>query len=242
MASIATHKAFQKPSTATKDVQPDNIPPTRKELSVNDSGGAVASMPVEVGKARETVREFHGNLDKETTADKIDVNDSYKYSGHGLMEVSDEKSDERETSQQFPQPLFSLDGLAVSEGGRVLDNDGRAVGKVVEGDPIDLLGQIVNGYGEILDEDGDLIGCVDPLNEDVASEGGRDYRVWAHDAGVDVLGREEASPHIGMRKKHYTSTEIVAETCEAPEKEMKVEVELPPPGATGDQVQSGQEG
>ncbi|KAL3431003.1 hypothetical protein BDV09DRAFT_199123 [Aspergillus tetrazonus] len=274
MASIATHKAFQKPSTATKDVQPDNIPSTRKvfkeqsassreinasvpsgdraatspleqfdeEVRMSASGGAVASMPAEVGKARETVRELHSELDKETAADKIDVNDSYKYNGHGFMKVPGEKSDQRDSTQQFPRSLSRLDGLAVGEGGKVLDNDGRAVGRVVEGDPKDLVGQIVNGYGEILDEDGDLIGCVDPMNEDAASEGGRDYRVWRDDPGVDALGREEASPHIDMRKKHYTTPEIVAQTREAPEKEIKAEVELPLPGSTENLIQADQEG
>ncbi|KAL4811975.1 hypothetical protein BDW67DRAFT_189105 [Aspergillus spinulosporus] len=199
-------------------------------------------MPVKVSKKVETVRELHNELGKETVANTTDVNDSYKFSGPGHMKVPDEISDHRGTSLQFPRPLSSLDGLAVSEGGRVLGNDGRAVGKVVEGDPDDLVGQIVNGYGEILDEDGDLIGCVDPLIEDATRDRGRDYRVWGDDPGDDTLGREEASPQIDMRKKHYTSPEIIAETHEAQEKEMKVEVELPPPGVTEDQVQAGQEG
>ncbi|CBF82436.1 DUF3659 domain-containing protein [Aspergillus nidulans FGSC A4] len=212
-----------------------------EEVNVSASGGAVASTPVEVGKARETVRGLHSELDKETAADKIDVNDSYKYNEHGFMKVPGGKSDQRDSTQQFPRSLSSLHGLAVSEGGNVLDNDGRAVGKVVEGDPNDLVGQIVNGYGEILDEDGDLIGCVDPLNEGAASEGGRDYRVWGDDPSVYALGREEASLHIDM-KKHYPTPVIVAETREASEKEMEADVELPLPASTENLIQAGQEG
>ncbi|KAL4733059.1 hypothetical protein BDV11DRAFT_176058 [Aspergillus similis] len=271
MASLATHRAFQKPSTTTKDVQPGNTPSTRKmfkkqsaktretnassgdraatsplkefekDVSVNDSGGAVAPMPVEMGKARETIQELHGELEKETGADKIMVSDSYKYSGPGHVKVPNELPDHTDISGRLPGSLSSLDGLVVSEGGRVLNKDGRAVGKVVEGDPNDLVGQIVNGYGEILDEDGDLIGCVDPLNEDVASDRSKDGRVWGDDPGVNALGREEASPRIDMRENHYTSPERVAETRESPE-EMKMEVERPPPGTTEEQTQAGQKG
>ncbi|KAL4753456.1 hypothetical protein BDW72DRAFT_201579 [Aspergillus terricola var. indicus] len=213
-----------------------------EDVSGNDSVGTVASMPVEVGKARETIKELHDELDKETGADAIMVTDSYKSSKPGLIKLPDEMPDHTDISRQLPRSLSRLNGLAVSEGGRILDNDGCAVGKVVEGDPNDLVGQIVNGYGEILDEDGDLIGCVDPLYEDAASDRGRDSRVWGDDPGVDALGRGDASPHMDLRKKHYTSPEIVAETREFPENEMKLEMELPPPGVTEDQAQAGKEG
>ncbi|KAI9371055.1 hypothetical protein BJX61DRAFT_544026 [Aspergillus egyptiacus] len=63
--------------------------------------------------------------------------------------------------EKIPLDLSSLAGLEVAEGGKILDGQGRAIGRVVEGDPEDLIGQIVDGNGDILDEDGDLIGRVE---------------------------------------------------------------------------------
>ncbi|PYI22695.1 hypothetical protein BO99DRAFT_468457 [Aspergillus violaceofuscus CBS 115571] len=54
--------------------------------------------------------------------------------------------------------LASLEGLSVEEGGMIMSSAGQPIGEVVEGDPDDLVGQTVGKNGEILDEDGDLIG------------------------------------------------------------------------------------
>jgi len=57
--------------------------------------------------------------------------------------------------------LGELDGLPVSEGGMIENSSGLAVGKIVEGDPEDLVGYTVNGEGEIVDDEGDAIGRVE---------------------------------------------------------------------------------
>ncbi|KAL3494406.1 hypothetical protein BJX62DRAFT_234282 [Aspergillus germanicus] len=69
--------------------------------------------------------------------------------------------------------LAKLYGFTVSEGGKVLDDDGEVIGRVVEGEPEDLIGQTVDDDGEILDEDGDLIGRVDVVREE-EEEGARE--------------------------------------------------------------------
>ena len=51
-----------------------------------------------------------------------------------------------------------LDGLEVGEDGNILGSDGTPQGKIVEGDPKDLIGLKLNDKGEIVDEDGDVIG------------------------------------------------------------------------------------
>ncbi|KAE8354548.1 hypothetical protein BDV28DRAFT_164117 [Aspergillus coremiiformis] len=56
-----------------------------------------------------------------------------------------------------------LTGLPVSDGGFIVDQAGETVGKVVEGDAQDLVGYAPNDHGEILDDDGDLIGRVEPI-------------------------------------------------------------------------------
>jgi rubrerythrin len=63
--------------------------------------------------------------------------------------------------------LAQLDGLPVSDGGVIKNAAGQIVGRIVEGDPEDLIGYTLNDDGEIVDEDGDAIGRVDliPVEE-----------------------------------------------------------------------------
>ncbi|KAJ5739386.1 hypothetical protein N7533_012170 [Penicillium manginii] len=63
----------------------------------------------------------------------------------------------------IPLDLSALKGLVVSDGGKILGQDGNPLGEVVEGEPDDLVGQTVGEDGEIIDEEGDLIGRVDVL-------------------------------------------------------------------------------
>ena len=72
-------------------------------------------------------------------------------------------------AQAIPIDLSALVGLQVSDGGKILGQDGNPLGEVVEGDPEDLVGQTVGDDGEIVDEEGDLIGRVDIL-PDVAEK------------------------------------------------------------------------
>ncbi|KAJ6039583.1 hypothetical protein N7444_008488 [Penicillium canescens] len=70
----------------------------------------------------------------------------------------------------LPTDLSELRGLEVNEKGQILDDDGNAVGTLVEGEPSDLAGQVVGEGGEILDEDGDLIGRVELLSDETAKQ------------------------------------------------------------------------
>ncbi|OJD25486.1 hypothetical protein ACJ73_03150 [Blastomyces percursus] len=65
-----------------------------------------------------------------------------------------------------PVDLSALKGLEVGNEGKIYGKGGKAVGYVVEGDPSDLIGQIVGENGEILDEDGVPIGRVEVLSEE----------------------------------------------------------------------------
>ncbi|KAJ5770869.1 uncharacterized protein N7511_002920 [Penicillium nucicola] len=73
-----------------------------------------------------------------------------------------------ETVPNLPTDVSELKGLEVSEEGHILDDDGNAIGILVEGDPSDLAGLTVGDEGEILDEDGDLIGRVDLVRDETA--------------------------------------------------------------------------
>ncbi|EED16186.1 LEA domain protein [Talaromyces stipitatus ATCC 10500] len=65
----------------------------------------------------------------------------------------------------LPLDLSALKGLEVGEGGKIFDKADNPLGEVVEGEPEDLVGQTVGDDGEILDEDGDLIGRVELLDD-----------------------------------------------------------------------------
>ncbi|OQD80486.1 hypothetical protein PENANT_c035G04491 [Penicillium antarcticum] len=80
----------------------------------------------------------------------------------------------------LPTDLSELKGLEVSEEGHILDDDGNAIGVLVEGDPSDLAGRAVGEGGEILDEDGDLIGRVELVSDATAKYAD------ATDEGVDA--------------------------------------------------------
>lgn len=77
----------------------------------------------------------------------------------------------KDVTEKLPVPLdlSALKGLEIVEGGEIHGQDGNPIGKVVEGDPEDLVGQTVRDDGEIIDEEGDLIGRVDILH-DVAEQ------------------------------------------------------------------------
>ncbi|KAL2834842.1 hypothetical protein BJY01DRAFT_252816 [Aspergillus pseudoustus] len=72
-------------------------------------------------------------------------------------------------SERHHLELAKLCGLSVSEGGKVLDDDGRVIGQVVDGQPQELIGR--TGY-----EDGYLLGRVDVFRagDDHEGEGERD--------------------------------------------------------------------
>jgi hypothetical protein len=61
--------------------------------------------------------------------------------------------------------LSQLKGFEITGERDILDGDGKAVGTIVEGEPSELVGQVVGEDGEILDEDGDLIGRVELIGE-----------------------------------------------------------------------------
>ncbi|KAF3391581.1 hypothetical protein F1880_007694 [Penicillium rolfsii] len=63
--------------------------------------------------------------------------------------------------------LAQLEGLPVSDGGVIKNSAGQIVGKIVEGDPEDLIGYTLNDDGEVVDDDGDAIGRVEllPIDE-----------------------------------------------------------------------------
>lgn len=93
-----------------------------------------------------------------------------------LHEVADQAKNAADDAQEKvgeidPENLVTdiaqLEGLPVSDGGVIKNAAGQIVGRIVEGDPEDLIGYTLNDDGEIVDEEGDAIGRVDliPVEE-----------------------------------------------------------------------------
>ncbi|KAJ6118978.1 hypothetical protein N7471_013598 [Penicillium samsonianum] len=74
------------------------------------------------------------------------------------MEFPGEEQSKLDQAKDVVTTLGELDGLPVSESGMIKNSSGLAVGKIVEGDPEDLVGYTVNDEGEIVDDEGDAIG------------------------------------------------------------------------------------
>ncbi|CAG7956071.1 unnamed protein product [Penicillium salamii] len=119
--------------------------------------------------------------------------------------------------------LAQLDGLPVSDGGVIKNAAGQIVGRIVEGDPEDLIGYTLNDDGEIVDEEGDAIGRVDliPIEEqkkaieeaagDVTEkvDGAKDDLEDQYEDAQDSLSANEAenaAPSVGKAASQAKST------------------------------------
>ena len=84
-----------------------------------------------------------------------------------LPDKAKEVSDQ--TAEDLPE-IGVLDGLEVGEDGNILGSDGTPLGKIVEGDPKDLVGLKLNDKGEIVDQDGDVIGRAEVVPGEVSKK------------------------------------------------------------------------
>ncbi|TKA83837.1 hypothetical protein B0A55_00134 [Friedmanniomyces simplex] len=71
---------------------------------------------------------------------------------------------EEEAPQEVAAPdlpdLSTLDGLKVNKKGQILDEDGDVIGELVDGELSECAGKKVNDKGEILDKEGNVVGHV----------------------------------------------------------------------------------
>ena len=79
-----------------------------------------------------------------------------------------------ELADQAPVPELPevevLKGLEVGEEGNILGPDGTPLGKLVDGDPSELLGKTLNENGEIVDEEGNVIGRAEVVPGEAADK------------------------------------------------------------------------
>ncbi|PYH83771.1 hypothetical protein BO82DRAFT_352519 [Aspergillus uvarum CBS 121591] len=140
-------------------------------------------------------------------------------------EGQEEQQEEEENGQEQPTPslnggpteshpehldLSVLKGLEVGEDGLIHDQDGNAIGRLVEGKPEDLVGYTVGDNGEILDEDGDLIGVVDVLAE--AFQNQQDGVDASQAGGPDEDQEEEEEEEEGQHEQTNGIVDQAADT------------------------------
>ena len=83
-----------------------------------------------------------------------------------LEQYGDGVEEDDEDGPQLP-PLSILEGLSCQVDGLIYDADGNTIGKVVDGDPQDLQSAVLNGEGEFVDEEGNVVGHAE-IHEDAA--------------------------------------------------------------------------
>ncbi|KAK4956098.1 hypothetical protein LTR66_013391, partial [Elasticomyces elasticus] len=117
-----------------------------------------------------------GTKDAQATAEEgaEDAKATAEEGVEGATATAEDGADAEDTAEaatgqeapELPLDLSVLKGLEVQQDGTVLDNEGKPIGKLVEGDAEDLQGYPIGDDGEILDDDGDLVGRVELLPEE----------------------------------------------------------------------------
>ena len=174
------------------------------------NGSDVESSEEGLDEAGEVYREA-----REATEE--DVADDATEKACQIFESADDAGEGEEEAAEAPQlgvlpedlPIdFSvLSGLGVNEDGFVYDNGGITIGQLTEGSAEDLAGYPIGDNGEVLDEDGDLVGRVELLPNEIKRqlretreqgtelpEGADEYRDWAADAVEALLRRWTTLP------------------------------------------------
>ncbi|KAK1072808.1 hypothetical protein LTR74_002323 [Friedmanniomyces endolithicus] len=81
-----------------------------------------------------------------------------------VEELGEAEEAEEEAPQEVPAPdlpdLSILDGLKVNKKGQILDEDGEVIGELVDGELSECAGKKVNDQGEILNKEGNVVGHV----------------------------------------------------------------------------------
>ena len=84
---------------------------------------------------------------------------------NATKELLEELGELQEKEPDLPD-LTILDGYKVNKSGKILNEDGDAIGVLIDGELSECAGKKVNEKGDVLDKDGNVIGRVTTLNED----------------------------------------------------------------------------
>ncbi|KAJ5355226.1 uncharacterized protein N7496_012438 [Penicillium cataractarum] len=171
-AKDAAGKAKDTASKGAETVS-NNVPldlSALKGLSVADGGQILGQDGTPLGKVVEgdpedlvgqTVGDDGEIVDEDgDLIGRVDILHDVADQANGIPEEAESKLDE---AKNVVTDLAQLEGFAVSDGGVIKNSAGQVVGKIVEGDPEDLIGYTLNDDGEVVDDEGDAIGRVELL-------------------------------------------------------------------------------
>lgn len=99
-----------------------------------------------------------------------DVQDTADDAEGEADEAAEGATGEMPDLSSLPLDYSVLEGLEVKEDGIAYDSEGNPVGKLAEGDAEDLAGYPIAENGEILDDDGDLVGRVELLPDTIRQQ------------------------------------------------------------------------
>ncbi|KAK8229700.1 hypothetical protein HDK77DRAFT_383006 [Phyllosticta capitalensis] len=147
-------------------------------LKVNKKGKVLDEEGEEIGEL------VQGDLKKvagKTINDKGEVLDNGKVIGRveivpgeaaqeATRELLSRLGELDEGPKQIIPNLDILDGLKVNKKGQVLNEDGDAIGELVQGELSDCAGKKLNDKGEVLDKDGNIIGRVRVLPQELGED------------------------------------------------------------------------
>ncbi|KAH5319350.1 hypothetical protein HBI12_112840 [Parastagonospora nodorum] len=151
--------------SATDDVQ-DKAKSTADDAedTVEDTAdGAKDTAEDTADGAKDTAESAKGTAEDATEEATEDVQSK-------TGDVKDSVEDTTGQDLPYTPDLNQLKGLEVDEEGLIKDKDGKDIGHLVEGDAEDLAGYPIGDNGEILDDDGDLVGRCELLPEVVEEQ------------------------------------------------------------------------
>ncbi|OAL07703.1 hypothetical protein IQ06DRAFT_300280 [Phaeosphaeriaceae sp. SRC1lsM3a] len=171
-ASNLAGKASKDPKGAAQDAG-DDVQDTAED--VKDTAEDTAE------SAKDTAESATDDVQDKAEGVKDDAEDTAEGAKDTAEDATDEAQDKTDdvkdsvedtTGQELPDTpdLSVLKGLEVDEEGLIKDKDGKEIGQLVEGDAEDLAGYPIGDNGEILDDDGDLVGRCELLPEAVQQQ------------------------------------------------------------------------
>jgi hypothetical protein len=189
-ASNLAGKASKDPKGAAQDAGDDaqetaeNAKDTAEDTAEDAKDTAESATDDVQDKAKSTADDAEDTAeDAEDTAEDTaegakDTAASAKDTATDAADDAEDKTDDVKDSvedtagEDLPDTpdLSTLKGLEVDEEGLVKDKNGKDIGHLVEGDAEDLAGYPIGDNGEILDDDGDLVGRCELLPEAVEDQ------------------------------------------------------------------------
>ena len=103
-----------------------------------------------------------------------------------------------EAAKYLPfEPIKILEGRKVNKKGKILDDEGEEIGHLVEGDPAQCAGKVVDGSGNVLDKDGKAIGKVEITAGDAANDAAEALKNQLIEAG-EIAPDQAADQALGQ--------------------------------------------